>query len=953
MAVLIASPLPTGAQSVWIGESTFDDRYGRGANWSTILPPVTPLQNALFTDVPGNTNIRLVGFFGGGLTAGPTTFRFENNSVSYNIEIPSNSDLRLQELIMDGNADVALVGHGVLRGQLLSLGALDIVGGGFGTLDIGVRIIDRPLELISTRIVHDRQNGSLTRFSGENTYSGGTQLLGGTLQTQSLTALGTGLVELDGGVLAPQTTLNIDSLEWGAGTIALTVGDGAVVEIDNELANTGGGGAFLFAAGAGFEANTFFRLINFGFTDFLEEEFSGTQLFGIAPEFHLLGDGLDVIFRGASSGSILQNSAPIFTPLHADFLVQGTGTTGTPLENNMVNSLLFAPDSSLRVFNTLMVTSGNLTVGSGEGTISGGMLFTPGNFTKLGGGTLNLLGNLLAGGQSFVNEGGLLVNGILQSSQVNVLPGALLGGSGTILGNLLNRGVVSPGNSIGTLTVTGNYVQTASGNFLLEIAGTNAFDRLVVGGSARLGGSLTVRTLSGFTLEYGQTFPFLTAHGGIIGNFDRIHLPGDRFRGRTHSFDGNTLVLIVAPDTYTRVARTPNQHRVARALDQYIPAAYGSDRYLVSLSLDLLTGKQYPVAFEQIMPGYYETLANLTVEQSQAQGQFLQQRMNAVRLGSRGYAHDIDLPVVHEGYTKRRDPKQAVGPAPTEDWLTPSVDNRWGAWVQGYGLFARNRSIVDVPNSRTESGGFLVGLDYRWNERFAGGLFTGYQGSRSKFDQDGRIGIDTARFGGYGSFDSGEGWYVDTAAWAGYSSYSVRRPIQFSLIDRTARSRPDGAEISSLIGGGYDWTAGNLTFGPAASLQYTFVGIGSVGESGADALDLALANQRVHSLRSRLGARVAYTLELAGDMVLIPEARLFWQRENLNNSRMINAALDGGAGPGFDFQTDPGDRNSLFVGGGVVMQFSKRTSGYLYYNSDVGRGNYTGHMVSGGMEFRW
>jgi uncharacterized protein with beta-barrel porin domain len=56
-----------------------------------------------------------------------------------------------------------------------------------------------------------------------------------------------------------------------------------------------------------------------------------------------------------------------------------------------------------------------------------------------------------------VQSGLLSVNGMLTSPTVTVNAGATLGGTGTIVGNVVNNGTVAPGNSIGTLNITGNY----------------------------------------------------------------------------------------------------------------------------------------------------------------------------------------------------------------------------------------------------------------------------------------------------------------------------------------------------------------------------------------------------------------------------------------------------------------------------------------------------------------
>ena len=60
------------------------------------------------------------------------------------------------------------------------------------------------------------------------------------------------------------------------------------------------------------------------------------------------------------------------------------------------------------------------------------------------------------------NAGTATNNGVIIGSVTN---SGTLGGGGTVVGNLSSCGVMAPGNSIGTVTVTGNFTQTASGTF--------------------------------------------------------------------------------------------------------------------------------------------------------------------------------------------------------------------------------------------------------------------------------------------------------------------------------------------------------------------------------------------------------------------------------------------------------------------------------------------------------
>ena len=80
------------------------------------------------------------------------------------------------------------------------------------------------------------------------------------------------------------------------------------------------------------------------------------------------------------------------------------------------------------------------------------------------------------------------MNGSITSSVTVTSPG-ILGGTGTITGNVSGTGTVAPGTSPGVLTINGNF--TPGGTVELEAAspyttaGTH-FDRIVVNGAVNL-----------------------------------------------------------------------------------------------------------------------------------------------------------------------------------------------------------------------------------------------------------------------------------------------------------------------------------------------------------------------------------------------------------------------------------------------------------------------------------
>ncbi len=105
-----------------------------------------------------------------------------------------------------------------------------------------------------------------------------------------------------------------------------------------------------------------------------------------------------------------------------------------------------------------------------------------------------------------------LQGGTLAATGPVSLQGGLLSGSGMVSGNVNNAAVVGPGDSAGTISITGNYTQTSAGTLNIELGGvaTGQFDQLLVSGTATLDGTLNVSLINGFTPTPPQSFPVLT-----------------------------------------------------------------------------------------------------------------------------------------------------------------------------------------------------------------------------------------------------------------------------------------------------------------------------------------------------------------------------------------------------------------------------------------------------------
>lgn len=140
-----------------------------------------------------------------------------------------------------------------------------------------------------------------------------------------------------------------------------------------------------------------------------------------------------------------------------------------------------------------------------------------------------------------VNSSALTVFGIiqiaagghirLQAGTVSALSlelnGGTLSGQGHVAGEIINAGIVAPGNSAGELHISKDYVQTASGTLEIEIGGLEAetqYDQLWVNGTAALNGTLDVSFLPGLSAAQDSTFDVLMAEQ-FVGSFDQIIVP--------------------------------------------------------------------------------------------------------------------------------------------------------------------------------------------------------------------------------------------------------------------------------------------------------------------------------------------------------------------------------------------------------------------------------------------
>lgn len=649
------------------------------------------------------------------------------------------------------------------------------------------------------------------------------------------------------------------------------------------------------------------------------------------------GAGSATIIAADASGG---NAAIINTAADATFDISGINAAGTTV-------------GSIAGVGFVTLGNKNLAVGSNglDTTFSGVISGIGGSLTMAGPGTLRLAGINTYTGNTYVNGGRLFVNGSIASPNTYVAHGALLGGIGTIGGNVFNHGTVKPGNSPGTLHVNGNYTQYSDGDLRIEIGSRNNYGRLQVGGTANLDGTVTAVAVDGYKPKRGDKYTVLTANGGVHGEFDEVKTVN--FRTGTilnldATYKSNSVILEFKRGSFLDFAKTYNQRAVARALDKV--SVDGKEDRLLN-HLDTRYVEDLPGDFDRIAPDELAASTEIAMSYANVTNGNISRHNDELRTGNGGYlASSLSAQgstIAYSGPIKFR--TGAAGPSGNEGKESKESkevfepENRWGAFLTGVGEWVDVSGDGNARGYDINTGGFTLGLDYKLTPNLAVGISAGYIGSKADLTDNGRVLVNGGKLGLYATYFTG-GFYVDAAATGGYNSYDTRR----KGLGGNVYGDTEGGEISAMFGTGYDVKVGNWTFGPTANVQYTYVAIDDFREHGSLA-PLHVQDQDQESFRTSIGFRTSYDIKLRGGGILIrPELKLAWQHEFADDAYSIDARFRQ-SGDIFSVDGPEMGRDSLLLGAGFVVLFSERVSTYLYYDAQLARTNYESHSISGGV----
>lgn len=483
------------------------------------------------------------------------------------------------------------------------------------------------------------------------------------------------------------------------------------------------------------------------------------------------------------------------------------------------------------------------------------------------------------------------------------------------------------GLTSGSLTM-GSYTQASGGTLRLAV-GSGAQDFLTVTGNASLAGSLNL-VFDGFSLAQGNSVTLLTA-ANLSGLFNQWNNPqGERL---FPIYDPTQLVLEAVLPTFQIAGLTLNEKAVAGALDN---AFEDPNRYSLMANLVNQTHNALPDAFSQIDPSGLTSFYQMGFLAARSQAEVVTGRLGEetpvqplppqVR-GPQDVLFAADLPASEESAMAQEAAKGADG---------------WDGFLNGYGNFATLISDGNGTGYQLAVGGLTGGADYRLDPYLTTGILLGYDQGNAAPDNGGQVDVNGGQGGLYAGWHD-HGFHAEALGEVGFNSYK----FQQANYGGTATGTANGEQYSGSLGLGYRFRLNELKVGPFASAQYTYVHVDAFNEAGSNA-PLQFPGQGESAFLSDLGIGVDQSWQL-NDATLSPGLMVAWQHLYQGNQDSLSADL-GNSSEAFTVQGPTTGTDALALGIQVAADFQGGWRAYAGFDGLIGRVNYTGQNLAGGIQ---
>lgn len=603
---------------------------------------------------------------------------------------------------------------------------------------------------------------------------------------------------------------------------------------------------------------------------------------GSAASFTLASGKTLVAKQGLNNAGVLANAG-----------VLDTSTTGTLSNAGTLNNLAGG---------VLLNAAGASLSNSSAGVVNnavGAMLISDGNFSNAG--TLNNAG-VIAGSSNYVQSAGQTVNdGSFTSAMLRINGGSLCG-IGTISGNVAVAAGASilPGKLTETLTINGDF--SNAGTFRPAVVAMDQYGKLVVSGTAMLGGDIYVDVQGNPALVKGQRLTSMIHAGAINGSFASV--------------DDSSVLVDFIPiykandvDLFVRAQSLDNAGGnvgIAGALTTTGPGpGAGAASVLDSQMAAFLAGGTGSPAMDNLITQLLANHSGSNQQVSDAVSQTLPLLVGGVRQATNNAMNGLNRTI-----ESRQDLQRGAS----------SGDMFYGnknLWFKPFGSWANQNDQNGTSGYRANSYGTAFGSDA--DVSYATHLGVAFSYANSQVDGNSSTARQTAHVNSYqlaffGRHSLDEATELSFQVDIGRHRNAGKRSVVF--LNQIASSEYDS--WSGHIGAGLGHTlqlSGGSTFTPSLRADYTAIRDERYSETGSDA-NLDVDGNRTEAFVLSINGKLGHALTDSTRLI----ANLGVGYDVINEQASIASAFAGA--PSASFVTPGLDLSPWLAQGGVGLVVS-------------------------------
>lgn len=516
-----------------------------------------------------------------------------------------------------------------------------------------------------------------------------------------------------------------------------------------------------------------------------------------------------------------------------------------------------------------------------------------------------------------VKGGNSSLNGYNQLLRATIDENAVLSGNAVYdmieNGKFTNNGTIAPGNSIGRISIIGNYTQ--NGKLEMEFDGNGNHDTLDISEDADFnsGSSMEIIPVKSYYANNTKidVDSFVNVSGTETGNISPTSFNGKNFDGSltienvAFNSSNSSLTLSRKENPYSKFASTGNSSEFGKAIDRISSNAQGNIKDFIG-NMDFASSEEISSALYQASPEIYGSKIINSLEMQEEYSKYIANHLLKENNHEKNVPYSFGQ-LFYKG-----------------SWQDGST------FLRGYD--SRNQGIV-AGIEKTNDNNFTLGTHIVFDRS----ILKGHSSENSK------IKGKSIYLGLYSKY-SPENWnstFLYSMARGGLEKNDLNNDIAVNSDWKAFNGH-------LMIGLGKDIKSGSFIFTPLVELGYSFSKIEEIKDKG---LGINIDSKTYNSLYSKIGGSIlTNSIKVNENTKVKGNISLAYEHQYIDNYH-LNGYIAGNGNSDFRLKTKRPDRDYFNLQGGLTFNIKEDLDISFNIGTDLFKEKFT--SVDTSLSFKW